>query len=162
MRRSIHWNCMPMDSFFLLGAECRWIWPEAHACVPWGPMAVRQLSFAIVSLHHICTWRADLPSAVECMYVPTSDKTTFLPHFFIVQKTDMFMAGFVIILYDSAALQIKRFYLVLFWRARSAVCKITEDFWERMLPCVVQLPRVCSTTRYLSGIVVFSLYSLPH
>jgi len=58
------------------------------------------------------------------MYVRTSDKQHGLI-LFTVQKADMFLAGFVIILYDSTALQIKRFYMVLFWRARSAVYEIT-------------------------------------
>jgi len=47
----------------------------------------------------------------------------------------MFLAGFVIILYHSAALQIKRFCVVLFWRAMSAVYEITEDLREDAALC---------------------------
>jgi len=84
------------------------------------PRGARCPSFAIVSLHHFSTSRPALPSVVECIYVRISDKQHSCLILFTVQKTDMFLVGFVIILHDSAALQIKRFYLVLFWRARSA------------------------------------------
>jgi len=98
-------------------------------------MPFRQRYFAIVSLRHFSTPRLALPSAVECMYVHTSVKQLSCLILFTVQKTGMFLAGFVIILYHSAALQIRRFYLVLFWRARCAVYEITEDLREDAATC---------------------------
>jgi len=121
--------------FVLLGDERRWLWSEARNCVPWCPMPFRQRSFAIVSLRHISTSRSALPSAVEFMYVRTCVKQHSCLIMFTVQKTDMFLAGFVIILYHSPSLQIKRFYLVLFWRARCAVYEITENLREDATTC---------------------------
>jgi hypothetical protein len=88
--------------FVLLGDELKWLWPETRTCVPWCPMPFRQRSFAVVSLHHFSTSRSALPSAVECMYVGTFDKQQCLI-LFTVQKTDTFLASFVIILYDCCS-----------------------------------------------------------
>jgi hypothetical protein len=124
-------------------------------------MLFRQRSFAIVSLHHFSTSLSALPSAVECMYGPTSDKQHACLILFTIQKTDMLLAGVVIILYDSAALQIKRFCLVLFWRARSAVYEITEDLREGATMCYP----ASKTVQYNTPPIrkrCFSLHSLPH
>lgn len=134
MRRSIHFNWMLMNSFRLAQRWAQMDWPEAHTCVPWCLMPFRQRSLAIVSLHHFCTSRSALPSAVESMYARASDKQ----HYCLIYsqfRRHMFLAGFVIILYDSAALQFKRFYLVLFWRTRCAVYEITEDLREDAPMC---------------------------
>ena len=50
----------------------------------------------------------------------------------------------------------------LFWRAGPDVYEIRDVFCKRMLPCVTELPTLCSTTWHLSGRAISSLHYVPH